>query len=155
MTIFTDVYGNTHEANPEKISWRISVYALVVSPDNKVLMVQSKWREIFDLPGGRVEATESIAAGVTREFYEETGYSIELESHVPCYVGEDNFCSLKGEYLHSLILIYRARLLSEEQNLEIISQHETVKIEWISHDQITPETIHPNFYSLLNSLKSS
>ena len=43
----------------------------------KVLMVkQRRGRKLWSLPGGKVRATEQLAAAVVREIYEETGFKV-------------------------------------------------------------------------------
>ena len=54
-----------------------TVGALAVSPDGRVLLVQThKWRDTWGVPGGKVEYGETLKAALQREFLEETGLSL-------------------------------------------------------------------------------
>ena len=51
--------------------------ALVVSPEGRVLLVQThKWRGSWGVPGGKVEYGETLERAVRREFLEETGLTL-------------------------------------------------------------------------------
>lgn len=53
----------------------------------------------YALPGGHVEFGETLAAAMSREFYEESGLNVEAEKLV--YVHE-NFYTLKGIVTHEI-----------------------------------------------------
>lgn len=148
MTLYQDVYGKYHDADPENIDWRISAYALV-KVDDTILLMKSGWRDAYALPGGRIEPGETIADGIIRECYEETGYRIALSSDQPTYVGESNFFSHRKGYMHSLILVYSAVLTSDTQNREIIAEHESVKVDWVARRDLTPEKVCEIFHPVL------
>ena len=58
----------------------LDVSALVVVRERRVLMVQSRGRDVLYLPGGKVEPGESGAAAASREAREETGLRVAPES---------------------------------------------------------------------------
>ena len=52
----------------------VIVSALIVSPDDEVLLIrQPKWGDMWTPPGGHVEPGEALAAAALREAEEETG----------------------------------------------------------------------------------
>ena len=128
------------------IHWRISGYPLVIK-DGKILTVTSTWNPLKELPGGGIEIGESIAEGVVRECYEESGYRIELGSNIPIHVGERNFYSdIDEKFYQAIILIYPARLLSDEQDESVINtvvENEIEKVEWIKLTDLTKEQCIP------------
>jgi 8-oxo-dGTP pyrophosphatase MutT (NUDIX family) len=71
------------------ITWRLSAYVLVVR-DGRVLMVRQHAERggRWGLPGGRVEAEESLVEGAERECREETGYRFVASSPAPFDVQE-------------------------------------------------------------------
>ncbi|MGW6979065.1 NUDIX domain-containing protein [Streptomyces sp. NPDC054932] len=69
-----DIDGFRHEILSTELSWRPSVYAVLLRQDS-VLLVPQKERG-FDLPGGGVELGESLAAAAAREVGEETGLRV-------------------------------------------------------------------------------
>lgn len=60
-------------------AFSIGVFAVVRDERGNVLLCHRTDYDLWDLPGGRLEAGEMPAAGVIREVREETGLTIEIE----------------------------------------------------------------------------
>lgn len=55
----------------------VTVAALVEREDGKVLVIRShKWRDMWCVPGGKIDYGETYFAALRREFMEETGLEI-------------------------------------------------------------------------------
>lgn len=54
-----------------------TVYTVAVS-DGKFLMVFNEKRGGWEMPGGKVEAGETVGEAAEREFAEEAGYSVDI-----------------------------------------------------------------------------
>ncbi len=55
----------------------VTVGGLVVAPDGEILLVRSeKWKNLYSLPGGKVEWGETREQAFIREVWEETGLKI-------------------------------------------------------------------------------
>ena len=157
MNTFFDIHQNPIERKPEeKIFWRISAYAVVCSEDNKILLVAPQYdKNIWLLPGGEVNTNESIVGGIERECYEETGYRVKVDFTKPIYIGESNFYCYQ-KFLHSVNLIYPAKLLSDKQNKEAINSldpNEIEKVEWVHLSEINKKNCHFIMYPAIKSLK--
>ena len=51
--------------------------ALAVAPDGRVLLIRThKWRDLWGVPGGKLEYGETLKAALAREFLEETGLTL-------------------------------------------------------------------------------
>ncbi len=72
--------------------------------------VDDRGSKVYALPGGHLEFGESLAACISREFYEESGLNVEAEKLV--YVHE-NFYTLKGVTTHEIAFYFLADLNSE------------------------------------------
>ena len=58
----------------------------VVSNNEGILLIQRNDFKVWVLPGGRVEAGESVAQAAVREVFEETGIEVVLRSLVGIYI---------------------------------------------------------------------
>ncbi len=96
-----DLDKNTYEVEASALSWRPSVYAIIVQ-DNKILL-SPQW-DGYDLPGGGINLGETIEEALIREVKEETGLDVTMDT---CIDTQSSFFRTisKKRYIHS-ILIY-------------------------------------------------
>ena len=125
----------------EPINWRVGLYSLVFSSDDKILVIKSNFSGKYELPGGGLELGESIPEGLARECHEETGYKVAIVSQTPFYSGEQFFYgSVTKKFFHAVHLFYEAELVSDVQDTSAINangENESAKVEWLSLDQLT------------------
>ncbi len=58
----------------------------IENPHGEVLLVrQTSGRKLWALPGGKVNATETLVAGLRREIKEETDLAVEFESQIDLF----------------------------------------------------------------------
>ncbi|HEY8998724.1 MAG TPA: NUDIX domain-containing protein [Candidatus Saccharimonadales bacterium] len=67
-----DYNGKVHIVDQDKLIERLSAYGIYVAR-GKVLLIQDPRSLRWELPGGGIEAKETIRQGLTREFIEEAG----------------------------------------------------------------------------------
>jgi 8-oxo-dGTP diphosphatase len=70
-----DIYGNLYEVDEKQLKFRPSVYGILIE-DGKILL--SKQHDGYDFPGGGVELGETLQKALQREFFEETGFKVEV-----------------------------------------------------------------------------
>jgi ADP-ribose pyrophosphatase YjhB (NUDIX family) len=69
-----------------KLTREISAMAWIENSHGEVLLVrQTSGRQTWALPGGRVEANETVLAGLHREIAEETGLGIAAASQITLF----------------------------------------------------------------------
>lgn len=71
---------------------RVIAHAVFRHPDGRVLLLETSYKEDWELPGGVVEPGESPRLGAQREIHEELGITVELSEPVvvdwmPPYLG--------------------------------------------------------------------
>jgi len=128
----TDIYGTVHDIKPDDITWRPSVYAIIVE-DGKILL--SPQFGGYVLPGGGVELEETLREALIREAREETGLDCQPIKHVDF---KDIFFVLPGrenqEIVHSLCFFYDARVIGGTITTKYLEADEvpsTKQAEWI------------------------
>ncbi|MGM0924761.1 MAG: NUDIX hydrolase [Bacillota bacterium] len=121
------------------------VYALLFDDNtNKVLMVLNK-NNTWSLPGGAVEAKETLKEATIREVKEETGYDITV----------NDIIALNEAFIndnHVYFITFRGRILKTPD--EIPNEENILKVEWIvleEADNLMP--YHPEGVS--NLIKNS
>jgi len=60
--------------------YTIGAFAIILDDNSKVLLCLRTDKEVWNLPGGRVELGESPWAAVVREVKEETGLDVKIKS---------------------------------------------------------------------------
>lgn len=158
--IYYDSHNQPHEFPPDgKVEWRISAYAAVQNSKGELLLVVPTWREDYDMPGGGIEPAESLAAGVVRECYEETGYKVRLADDQPFYISETDFYFLKfNSFRHSVNFFYKAELISEDQHMDAINvaePNEIAQVKWVPLDEITKDNCHYMYLPAIAILKKA
>ncbi len=154
MTIFLDQNQKpVRKPKGEKISWRISGYALVLR-NRAVLMVKPHWNTLWELPGGGIEINESISAGITRECLEETSLSIRVTSDLPLFIGEQDFYSnLHKKFFHSVFTIYPAKIYRHQQIKKVENNNEISEVSWVSLRQLNKKNCHPIIWPAIQKVK--
>src|SRR5688572_12718372 len=101
----------------------VSVAAVVVDDQDRVLVVQRRDNGKWEIPGGILELDESIHAGLRREVEEETGLLVEPERLTGVY---------KNMKLGVVALVFRARVAGGSAG----STEESAAVEWWTSDRV-------------------
>jgi 8-oxo-dGTP pyrophosphatase MutT (NUDIX family) len=123
---FTDANQHPVAYTSEEISWRVSVYAVIIR-DGQLLCIKNKKEELFDLIGGGIEFGENLEEAMYREGLEEAGAKIKLGRHLETSI--DWFFHKRGTFHQTLQLFYRAELIGE---LMDPTDPDIESVEWIS-----------------------
>jgi 8-oxo-dGTP diphosphatase len=110
-------------------------YAIVVTMyGDRLLLVNHKDRDTWELPGGRRESNEEINETAKRELFEETGaLKFELTPICDYYVEEDD------------VVTYGRLFFADIMEIDVLPDYEIEKIEFFDHlpDNLTYSRIQP------------
>ncbi len=100
--ICSDIEGNKFNVPVSELSFRPSVYALII--ENGKILLSKQW-EGYDFPGGGMELGETIEKALKREVMEETGVEVQVGKVIAC---ENSFFKLPfvGTYVHSILMYF-------------------------------------------------
>ena len=136
-----DIEGNLHEVSVDTLSWRPSVYGIVIH-DGKILLSPQHGLG-YDLPGGGIEIYESIDQAVVREVKEETGLDVTVGGLAGVY---DNIFVWKPgnaaeqKTMHSLLLYYGCILQGGTISIDGFTKEEKLFAEkaiWLPLEQLS------------------
>ncbi len=132
---------------------RTGVYGIALE-DRKLLVVKQQKGPLsgkWDLPGGGIEAEETIKEALQREFLEEVGTTFDSMSFFGNITANTRGIDEEGlPYLfHRIGLVYLVDGLSRLSHQTGEMEH-----EWMDLKELTPETISPFVAQVLDQLKT-
>lgn len=110
--------------------------ACVFNKNNKILLTKRynprnlAVHNLWQFPGGSIEYGESPSEAALREIHEETGITIQVQSHYPLV---DSHTFRKGA--HIILMIYSADYVSGEIDISR-DRKETSDARWFSIEEI-------------------
>lgn len=105
-----------------------AVGAFIFDASNRVLVIQRgrpPGEGLWSVPGGKLEATETLAQAVARETREETGLVVEV-GPLACVVER------MGDDFHFVILDYLARVLGGT----LAAGSDVTDARWVTDDEL-------------------
>ncbi|MEJ2201724.1 MAG: NUDIX domain-containing protein [Desulfuromonadaceae bacterium] len=127
---------------------KVAVVACILDAQQRVLLTRrciEPFRDLWVMPGGKIEAGESIAAALQREVREEVGIEVRVEGLIDLFeqigVGEQQD--------HFIILYYRARPLSLDLQL---NADECSDAAWVAVDGMSGYAMPPGGRYILGKL---
>ncbi len=142
----SDIHGELHSVPVSKLSFRPSVYGILIE-DNQVLL-SKQWGE-YVFPGGGIDIGETIEEALQREFWEETGLSVEVGEIVTC--GSALFMlPLTNQPFHTILLYYVVKRVSGRLSSDNFGDLEIGNVEmaeWIPFEQALAVTSVNSVYS--------
>lgn len=153
MVECTTHYGKKKLLPKEKLTFRPSVYAIIVN-DGNVLLLNTTHTGTYSLPGGGIEIGEPIEDALKREVREETGLEIEIISF---YRFEEQFFYYDpGEVaFHSFLFFYVClpKTIQIRQDLKI--NDDSVELpRWIKINELENQHFHNQGHLVLEALHS-
>lgn len=99
----------------EHLQATISQKAALFGPDGDVLLLRRESNGRWDIPGGRLGASEDVVSGLRREVHEETGLDVEVEE--PIYT--DAWTTAEGAGRYAVVF----RCSSRSRAVDLSEEH--------------------------------
>lgn len=124
------------------IESRSSSYGICIR-NNEILLIQSAFNDLWELPGGKLDADETALLAMKREFREETGHQIPEQEFVLVGTHQEYFyVDPTDNYCDSTMSFYRFSHLGEKSD-DLIDTTEVKNIAWFNEFSIKTIKIHP------------
>lgn len=114
---------------------------VIVEKDRKILLVQDprEKKDIWELPGGRMNVDESPKEAAQREFFEEMG--VEIVVHEVVHMEQ----FIQGnEGKRAFVIVYRATLANEDEPFNL-AEDEVSQVVWCSKDEALEKKLFPEY----------
>jgi ADP-ribose pyrophosphatase YjhB (NUDIX family) len=129
---------------------RIGAYGICRGPDGRVLLarasIEADFPGVWQIPGGGLDQGEDPAAGVVREFFEETGLTVAVTG-VRAAVADVRLLGDLDTSLHTDRLIYDVTAVGGTLRDELSGT--TDKVAWLTLDEAAAVPLMPFTATLL------
>lgn len=109
---------------------QISVFAIIRDDAGRVLLSRRTDNGWFNLPGGKVEAGESVVEALMREVWEETGLVVKVEGLIGLYTKRKK---------HGFTLTFGARIMAGQ----LCPSDEADRHEWVAPSRLNQLRVLP------------
>ena len=108
---------------------KVVVGAIIINSQGEILLIkQSKWKNLYSIPGGHVHWGEKLEVAVSREVFEETGLKI---SNIQQFnVGEYILGNENSAEKHYIFIDY----LCKSENSDVVLGEESSEYVWAKPD---------------------
>ena len=121
----------------------ISVKAVALTSDNKILLLKRPGEDRWDMPGGGVDGDETLTDALVREMLEETGLTVDNAYPVYTFMR-----AVRGKP-EKLIQFVLCSLKSRASDLEITLSHEHESFQFFDYHEIRTLQLMPSYIEAL------
>ena len=130
---------------------RLGCSAVIFNADKKVLLTRRSDNGQWCLPGGAMEAGESVAEGCAREVWEETGLRVEVVRLIGVYSDPNRIIVYPdGNKVHIVALSFEAKTTGGELGLS----DETTEFGYFSLEEAAQMDIIGNHFGRIRDAMS-
>ncbi|MFC4812892.1 NUDIX hydrolase [Paenibacillus sp. GCM10023250] len=139
----------------------MGVYGICAA-DNRMIVIRKilgPYTGKYDLPGGQLERMETLEQGITREFREETGYTVRQINPIGACDFTVTWTVRDGhtvKNLHHIALLYEVDVDSQElaHPIESFEGQDSNEAMWLDLDQVTSDNSSPLVVQAVNWIRT-
>ncbi|MGY4100496.1 NUDIX hydrolase [Nocardia sp. R16R-3T] len=131
-----------HDPNaPTPNSIKVAVSALVRDDLGRILMIHRTDNDKYSIPGGGLEAGETIAEAVIREVKEETGIDVQVTGLIGVFSNPEHVIAYDdGEVRQEFSICFYADPIGGY----LQTSNESKEVKWVAPDDLSALDIHPS-----------
>lgn len=134
-----DYYHDPDAPTPNSI--KVAVSALVRDDRGRILMIHRTDNDKYSIPGGGLEAGETVAAAVIREVQEETGIDVQVTGLIGVFSNPEHVIAYDdGEIRQEFSICFRAVPIGGE----LRTSNESKAVKWVAPADLSTLDIHPS-----------
>lgn len=121
-----DINNKETAVKVDQLVWRPSVYGLLIE-EGRILL--SSQRGGYDFPGGGVNLSETLAAALEREFFEETGLRVRVGQAISSQTSFYN-SGVGGPFWNCPLMYFLVEKVGGELSLDYLDEEEKSYTDW-------------------------
>nr|WP_062995670.1 NUDIX domain-containing protein [Nocardia mikamii] len=126
---------------PSPNSVKVAVSALVRDNQGRILMIHRTDNGKYSIPGGGLEAGETVTKAVVREVKEETGVDVEVTGMIGVFSDPQHVIEYDdGEVRQEFSICFHARPVGGE----LRTSEESKDVKWITPEELSSFDVHPS-----------
>ncbi|WP_030566445.1 NUDIX domain-containing protein [Streptomyces aureocirculatus] len=133
----TEYYDDPQAPKPNSLV--VAASAVVIDDRNRILLQRRRDNDLWALPGGGMEMSDSLPGTAVREVKEETGFDIEVVGLVGTYTDPRHVIAYSdGEVRRQFNVCFRARLVGGE----LAISDESTELRWVDPSELDDLPMH-------------
>ncbi|MFE4250788.1 NUDIX hydrolase [Streptomyces sp. NPDC056910] len=133
----TEYYDDANA--PEPNSLVVAASAVVTDEKGRILLQRRKDNDLWALPGGGMDMTDSLPGTAVREVKEETGYDVEITGLVGTYTDPRHIIEYSdGEVRRQFNVCFRARIVGGS----LAVSNESTEVRFVDPSEIDALPMH-------------
>ncbi|MBH0777267.1 NUDIX hydrolase [Nocardia bovistercoris] len=137
----TDYFHDPGAPNANSI--KVAVSALVQDDDGRILLIRRTDNGKHSIPGGGLEAGETVTQAVVREVHEETGVDVAVTGLIGVFSDPDHVIAYDdGEVRQEFSICFHAQPVGGSPR----PSDESTEVEWVAPDRLHDRDIHPSIW---------
>ncbi|MGW4071663.1 NUDIX hydrolase [Nocardia grenadensis] len=135
----TDYFHDPAAPTPNSV--KVAVSALVQDEQGRILLIRRSDNGKYSVPGGGLEAGETVTQAVVREVREETGIDVEVTELVGVFSNPEHIIAYdNGEVRQEFSICFRAQPIGGD----LRTSDESTEVEWVQPTELSDRDIHPS-----------
>ncbi|MGW1741337.1 NUDIX hydrolase [Nocardia sp. NPDC001965] len=135
----TDYFYDPAAPTPNTV--KVAVSALVQDREGRILLIRRSDNGKYSVPGGGLEAGETVAQAVVREVREETGIEVDVIELVGVFSNPEHVIAYDdGEVRQEFSICFRAQPIGGD----LRTSEESTEVEWVRPTELSERDIHPS-----------